>query len=497
MIKILINDEEVVCNKEFTISEEMLNTSSVTLNNCYPKSWETTRDYISNFYYPLDYSKCKIYDDDILIFAGVVKNTGNISLNPHEPHFCSIQILDFKTFLSEGETLDFVISNKTIKEAIEMVIEAIQDYGVVVGNINILNGDDVIGAYSTENKTAYDVLQYLADISQSKWSTRMTSENIFAIDFYDPALMPVGTPIEYTTLYFETNNIVDMSYSYGTRDYRNKQVILSDEVYGGIDYEEQITATGYTRTFDVSSKIGVIKSIVINGEEKTFATKAESELGITADFYYTSGETSFESNNSDGIISSGTSIKLTYTPLVQGRQVVYDTTEVTRVENQLNRKGVVARYENRNDVLSSLELYNVGKTYLKYKGSAEITLKVQTQKNIWDIGQVVNFNNAPLKELQTDYMVKKKSTKVIAVGNEQHVFYTYEMTSNFNSETVINYFDNQRNKTTGNISEGEYISRDIDIENTANIIFYGLSIEEVPTTNDNTLNSTLNSPFIS
>ena len=63
MIKMFIDNEEVVCNKEFTIKEEMLSTSSTILNNCYPKSWEETKDYVSNFYYPKDYSKCLIYDE--------------------------------------------------------------------------------------------------------------------------------------------------------------------------------------------------------------------------------------------------------------------------------------------------------------------------------------------------------------------------------------------------------------------------------------------------
>ena len=34
------------------------------------------------------------------------------------------------------------------------------------------------------------------------------------------------------------NNIIDLKFNYGTRDYRNKQVIISDEVIGDIDYTE-------------------------------------------------------------------------------------------------------------------------------------------------------------------------------------------------------------------------------------------------------------------
>ena len=63
--------------------------------------------------------------------------------------------------------------------------------------------------------------------------------------------------------------------------------------------------------------------------------------------------------------------------------------------------------------------------------------------------------------------------------------------------TEINYFDNQRAKSTGNIGEGEYISRNIDIESTAEIIFYETTTTEVVPSGDNELNAILNSPFIS
>ena len=89
----------------------------------------------------------------------------------------------------------------------------------------------------------------------------------------------------------------------------------------------------------------------------------------------------------------------------------------------------------------------------------------------------------------------KKSIQIIATGDYSNIFYSYEMTSSFNSETAINYFDNQRNKAYGNISEGEFITRNIDIEDTANIIWDNLDINEATISDDNILNSKLNSPF--
>ena len=489
-MKVLINNEEVLCDKDFTIEQEMLNTPSVILNNVYPKSWEDTRDYVSNFYYPEDYSKCLIYDDnDNLLFAGVVENTGNISLNPREPHYCSLQILDFKTFLSEGETLDFVIANKTITQAIEQVISAVADYGFVVGNINILNPTETIGAYSTKDKTAYDVFQYIADITQSRWTTRMIDDTEVAIDFYDPSLMPQGEEIEYTTEWFEDNDIHDMTFSYASRDYRNKQIMTSDEVYGGAIQKETIVANGYQTQFATSEKIGSINTIKINGVSYTFTTKENKDLGVTADFYYAPGDTYFESND---LQSAGTIIVIEYTPIVVGRQIIINSSEVSRISNSTGRKGTISRYENRNDATTSYELQQIGKSYIKYKGSPEITLTIETGNNIWNVGEVVNFT-APLDELSTSYMVKKKIVKYIATID--YIFYTFELTSSFNSETEINYFDNQRAKTFGNIGAGEYIARNIDIENSANVIFYNTSLEDVEVTGDNVLDSILDSPF--
>ena len=214
-LKILINNEEVVCNSNIQINEEMLSTSSTILKNCYPKSWENDKDYTSRYYFPKDYSKCKIYnvngEEETLIFCGCIKNTGNINLNPREPHFVDLQVLDFKTLLSEGDTLNYVITGKTIVEAINQVVNSISDYGFVVGNIQLLNPNEMIGAYSTLNKTAYDVFQYFADITQSRWTTRMVDENTIAIDFYDPSLMPTGVEIDNTQEFYENYKIIDRS----------------------------------------------------------------------------------------------------------------------------------------------------------------------------------------------------------------------------------------------------------------------------------------------
>lgn len=683
MVKVFINNEEVLCDKNIVIEEEMLNTSSVILNNVFPKSWENDKDYVSRFYYPPDYSKCliyeeqqprlpegyqevdyiqgfglqyidtgvvlnqqskvelqisdltygnskifgsrtsassnnfsiyststsvvedfqnynnnrlsvssptepitlvmnnqklqineltqnvgtytsfttpgnayifnasgtfgstytlasmklyycKIWDNDTLVrdfvpckeestnnaglydlvnnvfyrnagsgtffygsyvypqpnllFCGIARNTGEISLNPRYPHYCNVQLLDFKDFLSQGETLDFVLTNTTVIGAINQIVNTISDYGFVVGNINI--NDTSIGTYSTLDKTAYDVFNYLADITQSKWTTRMIDENTVAIDFYDPSLMPEGTAIEYTQAFFETYGINDMAFSYSTNDYRNKQIMTSDEVYGSVAQNEVIIADGYNQTFTLNQKIGEPILITVNDVVQTFTTNANKDIGITADFYYTPGEETLESDN---LIAVGSNIEISYFPIIKGRQIITNQAEIERVSNATGRKGIIARYENRSDATTTNELQKIGLAYIQYKGTPEILLNIESTQNTWNVGEVVEFD-APLDELSTTYLVKRKTIKIISTVDT--VFYTYELSSNFNSENAINYFDNQRAKNSGNIGEGEFVDRNVDIENTANVIFYDTDFQEATLTGDNTLNCILNSPFI-
>lgn len=433
-----------------------------------------------------------LYKNYELIFCGIVKNSGNISLNPRYPHFCDLQILDFKNFLSESDMLDFVISNKTVVEAINMVIEVIKDYGFILGNVNIFGADDIIKAYSTQNKTAYDVFQYLADITGSRWYTRTIDEETVAIDFYDPTLMPSGMNIEYNVDWFEENQIVDLQFNYGSRDYRNKQVMMSNEVFGNINYNETLISNGYETSYLLLNNIGEIVSITINGEEKTFVTNELHDIGFEADFYYTPNKNQLESEDTYPI---GTQIVVKYIPIIEGRQVVYNYDEIMRINNQTGRKGIIARYETRNDTTSSKELEKIGETYIKYKGTSEINLLLTSEKDLYNIGQIVYFDS-PINELTQSYMVKTKEIKIISVADFQKVLYDYELTSSFNSEKEINYFDNQRSKNKGNIEEGETITRNIDIENSTEILFNNLSLSEVSPTGDNILDCILESPFI-
>lgn len=472
-MKIYIDGVEVLCDSDITIEQEFKNTSSVILNNVYPKSWEVDHDYVSNFYFPPSYAICTIYNDNNdLLFSGVVKNTGEIELNPRQPHFCNIQVVDFTTFLSEGKTLDFVIANRTVSQAINDVVNTISGYNFQVGTIDLASANDVIGAYSTLDKTAYDVFEYIADITGCRWFTEVVDETTVQINFIDADKLTPGTTIQYTTQFFDTYKINDMTFNYGTYDYRNRQVIIGDNVSANITQTETFNVSPYQTDFTLTQNVSSITSITLGGVSQDFATTTEKDIGITADFYYTVGSNIITSASA---LSSGQTLVITYTPLIRGREVVVNNNEIQRVANSTQTIGQISRYEKRNDSATTSELQAIGQSYIKYKGVPEVELTIECRALNWTVGQTVYFN-APLPELSTNYLVKKLSINYVRLTGE--IFYTYELNSAFNDENAINYFDNQRYKNNGNIEEGKYIDRDIDIENIANLIFYDTQIVE-------------------
>lgn len=432
-----------------------------------------------------------------LIFSGIVKNSGNINLNPRYPHYATLQILDYKAFLSEGETLNYVLKAQMATEAIKTIIKDLK--GFYVGELKI--NDIPISAYSCSEKTPYDVLEYLAEITGAIWYTQAISDDIVLINFYAPDQLPTAQDIEYTQKYFKDNKIEDIQYAYSAKDYRNKQIIVNDKATGKIAQTEYITYEG--KNLQTIYPISSIVSIKNNTKVYSFTTETAKKNGQLADFYY-----SFDSNSIEvGFdLGTGKTIEVIYYPIIISRQIAYNQDEIERISESTKRNGIITRYEKRTDTSDETSLAQIAQTYLDFKGVPEITLTVKSYySDLLHVGERVFFNG-PIEDLKTNYLVIEKSIEMITTGNQQVLFYTYKLSSSYNDENAINFFDNQRRKTEGNIQEGEFISRYIDLASETNIIFFDVSKQEIRIPGDildgeldielvetsNVLNTTLN-----
>ena len=491
-IHMYIANEEVVCDKNIDIVEQLTNTNTVVLNNCYPLSWENDKDYVSRFYMPKDYSLFKlVYDIDgtdlttedkenvlaendknilvegtgqRVIFAGVVKRSNSIDLNPNKPHFATLQVLDFKTFLSEGDLFNFVLTDLTIGDAIEYVISQYSGYNFIVGNINIgSKASEMINNYNCNQKTLYDCLEYFAQITGSVWTARYITDTQIAIDFYSLENLPQNIDLVYDKDFCNDNSIVSIKYSIDATNYRNKQVMTSDKIISSaITTQNYITSIQKYTTYE---NISSIVSAKISGQPITVATTQDKENGETADLYYTVGTNTFELNEQ---VPLGKTLEIQYLAEIPGRQAIINQEEIDRINDQLDNVGIIARYENRKDANTSDELNAIGQSYIQFKGKPEITLTVQTlNHNMYDVGDLIFFdtnNTVGLEDLIDTYAVKKKTIQVKQNNSDgtSYVFYTFELSNNYNFESAINYFDNQRAKIIGNIKEGEFINKYVE-----------------------------------
>lgn len=500
-IHMYIAGEEVVCSNQLSIVEELTNTNTIVLNNCYPLSWEQTKDY-TQFYTPKDYSLFKlVYDysdynlatengEDILTeagediiaenslvtaFIGVVKRSQAINLRPFNPHYATLQVLDFKTFLNEGDLFNFVITETTVEDFINQVVGAYSGYNFVVGNINLGNkGNQIVGNYSCDQKTLFDVLQYISQITNSIWKVRYINDTNYAIDFYDINSLPQGMDLVYDTDYFNNNSIVDISYNFNTNNYRNKQVITSPNIISYTINSEELYTDSNNNEYKLSNNVGSIVSVTIDGTELSFASEEDKNNGITADLYYTVGSNIIELEEE---VLPTQILNIEYYPMLPGRITVLNTDEIDRIGSQLNNTGIVSRYEQRQDATSADELNSIGQTYIQFKGKNDIVLQVKTINNdLWNVGELVYFNNnntEGLVDLAGTYAVKKKTIQIFQnnADSTSQIFYIYELDNNYNFENEINYFDNQRAKTIGNIQEGQFINKYIEHTETMQIIF--------------------------
>ena len=156
--------------------------------------------------------------------------------------------------------------------------------------------------------------------------------------------------------------------------------------------------------------------------------------------------------------------------------------------------GTISRYESRSDATSNQELLAVANSYIKYKWKASVELTISSSKDFLVLGNKYHYD-APINELDDSYLVTKKISHIIQAGDFIEYKYEYTLSNSYDTEDELNYFDNQRSKNAGNIEEGSFITRNIDILNNCTLYFSDLAITEIPVSSNNVLNATLNAPF--
>ena len=278
--------------------------------------------------------------------------------------------------------------------------------------------------------------------------------------------------INYGQEFFEEYNIVDMSYNLSSSDYRNKQNIVADNIKGSNIFFESFWLDGVNTEVKLSQAVSQIKLVELNDEKLKVITEEFKNKGEDYDASYTQGSNILKLNNT---YKKGDYLRILYNPDLSLKLSIEEDKEIERIKNNTNTTGIISRYEKRNDVSQIEDMNRIAESYLKYKGKGDYTITIQTfNKELAHLGDKIQLTtNDNLKFLEDEYYVKTISTQCTTnnADNKAYIFRTYTLVNNFNFEYATNYFDNQRAKLIGNIQEGQFIDRDIDIMDTVTISF--------------------------
>ena len=433
MLKITINNEEVVSNKDFTIEEEMLNTSSVILNNVYPKSWENDKDYVSRFYHPNDYSKCLIKDEDY--------TPAEPGLNEEGTNF---QITADTTKLNEltsmkGNTSQSGTPTPTAPVPIN-VVSGRQD--IVVAGKNLLNEDEiVVGFLGTNGQwspsvTSWSTTPYIPIKASTTYSfsfTPITTGTYWQtrVVYYDNTMTYVsGTdlssyPSNYTYSITTPQNVSYMRISFtNTGNYQRKEFQLekgtktSYEAYNGNTYEINLGKNLYYLP-DPTTSNQVVYSINNDG---TFnlsgtATGGNATFMIYKDYaeaFINNGEQYTLSSNQS--LPSGVEIRLeAYNGTTWVRHIlggVLNSSNQTRTSTANTTNSTRARYLIYVASGTTVSINNLGiqlekgtkTTYAPYKTPIEL-------------GKIGNYQDRIYKE-NGKWYIEKQIGKLILDGSE-------------------------------------------------------------------------------
>ena len=278
--------------------------------------------------------------------------------------------------------------------------------------------------------------------------------------------------INYGQEFFENYNIVDMSYNLSSSDYRNKQNIVADNIKGSNIFFESFWLDGVNTEVKLSQAVSQIKLVELNDEKLKVITENFKDKGEDYDAFYTQGSNILKLNNA---YKKGDYLRILYNPDLSLKLSIEEDKEIERIKNNTDTTGIISRYEKRNDVSQIEDMNRIAESYLKYKGKGDYTITIQTfNKELAHLGYKIQLTtNDNLKFLEDEYYVKTISTQCTTnnADNKAYIFRTYTLVNNFNFEYATNYFDNQRAKLIGNIQEGQFIDRDIDIMDTVTISF--------------------------
>lgn len=475
--ELYINGEKYDFEDNFSFYFHPTNFSNITLNNVV-KSTNNNWPNITNIIdFKNEFTICELRQNNRTFFIGVVNDVGRLSLMPNKPKTFSIQISDFRKWLSLTKPINKIYFDKTPSFIVNDLISSLNEPKIGVGNLSFSTDSNfTIKAYNTTNKTLYQILKDVIGRQTNSTLYFTIENNIFKINYksIEDFKTPHQIKIDPTNQDFLVNyKINDIVFDNETNNYYNYLSYTSDNIISKfLIFENNLLLN--------SDKVILLNNVgrIIEGQDKTYFYNEKTHDKIIP--VIMNSEDAKEgkfchlvwSENSNIIenkfVSNDYKLKICYQSKISQTLEAKNLEEIRRLQNISGTSGIVYKSEKFNDISESDDLLAAVKNDLAKFSKPNKILTLTSNAfiyNVLDTVEVVNISD----DVNGIYIVSQIEGKVKSLGNNdvfKEFTYTLKQTTNF--DTIENKFDNQSYRelsatTQNTIEDADTISSSVQI----------------------------------
>lgn len=464
--RLFINNEEYLFEDQITFEFHPTNFSSITFNDVIKKSLINKIDEV---FINREFTFVEIRDKDgvKVLWIGFVNDTGRLSLLPNSLKTFSIKVSDFRKWLSLTKPITKIYLNKSPREILSDLIQKLGEPRIQMGSLNFDQTNDfTIKAYSTENKTLYQIFKDVIERQTNSILYFTFKEGVLFINYKSKSDFENIHPIQLDlkdNQFLKDYQILDIEYENDTTDYYNYLTYSSDNVISKIFKTETNLSIK-----DKTISLWEIPIIIVNDIEYTFIQDGKTGLkkqpiilnkedyikGQYYDFLFSPKQNVLEVNNPN----EADKLTISYyvkTPLsIEAK----DNQEILNLSRISKTNGIVFKQEKFNDISNPDDLLTAVRNDLSKYAKPKKTLTVTCRKLIWnllDSIKVINANQA----IDGFYIIKSLSGSVESQGSELFYNLTYNLQESRNLNMLVNKYDNQSYRDNPVIKDKQIVTQ--------------------------------------
>lgn len=504
-IRLIINSVEMDFANSFSFYEHPINFSTMTFNEVIPKANNQYPNYLNIDKYTDDFSLAEVYSGNKLIFFGVVNSTGRLDLFRTKPKTKTVEISDFRKWLSLKKPVEQYFFNKSPEDIVIAIVQGMNEPRIKIGNLSFTNNDN-IKAYSSESKTPYQVLkEFIAAQTNSLLYFKIEDDASITINYKsnDDIInnaSKIVLDLDNVDL-LKQYQITEITLESNTDNYTNYVKFDSENIVSTVSTNETFELrdnTDFTLLYNVGS--------INNNFNDTYILKSDgskvkivvitddlAQSGKYYDVTYTVGNDTISVN--DKWLNSGNQLYFSYYQKKRTALELKNDDQIALISSLSNTTGEVYQYEKYNDISSYNDLLKQARNTLDYNSSLKKILTITADQPIWEVADAVQVKCKDANVADV-YLVQQMEGSVTAssIGDKTNFWlaeFTYTLQNTNNVDTYVNQFDNQSFRDNAITDDNSIMVTTESVSIEGNILFS----YEISTEDKILLNNQLEQPF--